>query len=312
MDKVNCKIIFMGTPDFAVPILEAILNAGFEVSAVVTSPDKYGGRGKKQLLESAVKKYAQSKNLSILQPTNLKDAQFVETLKNLNPTLQIVVAFRMLPKEVWKIPKLGTVNLHASLLPAYRGAAPINWAIISGEEVTGVTTFLIDEKIDTGAILLQSKVEILENDNAGSLHDKLMRVGAKLVIQTILGIINESINPVQQDSNESSLAPKIFREDCKINFNQKSSAVHNFIRGLSPQPGAWANINGKEIKIYKGHINLTQTLQTPGSILTDNKNFFRIATTDGSYEIQELQIPGRKKMDVTEFIRGNNLQTILK
>lgn len=312
MDNKNCKIIFMGTPDFAVPILDAILKANFEVTAVVTSPDKYGGRGKKQLLESSVKKFALSKNLTVLQPTNLKDSKFINTLQDLKPTLQIVVAFRMLPKEVWKIPELGTVNLHASLLPAYRGAAPINWAIIKGEKITGVTTFLIDEKIDTGAILLQSKVRIEENDTAGILHDKLMDIGAKLVVQTIQGLLNNTIESRAQDSNGSSLAPKIFREDCKINFNMSSSEVHNFIRGLSPYPGAWAIVNKKEIKIYKGEIGLPQRGLLPGSILTDNHSYFSIATSDGSYKILELQIPGRKKMNVIDFIRGNNLQNILK
>jgi methionyl-tRNA formyltransferase len=312
MDNNNCKIIFMGTPDFAVPILDAILKANFEVTAVVTSPDKYGGRGKKQLLESSVKKFALSKNLTVLQPTNLKDSKFINTLQDLKPTLQIVVAFRMLPKEVWKIPELGTVNLHASLLPAYRGAAPINWAIIKGEKITGVTTFLIDEKIDTGAILLQSKVRIEENDTAGILHDKLMDIGAKLVVQTIQGLLNNTIESRAQDSSGSSLAPKIFREDCKINFNMSSSEVHNFIRGLSPYPGAWAIVNNKEIKIYKGEIGLPQRGLLPGSILTDNHSYFSIATSDGSYKILELQIPGRKKMNVIDFIRGNNLQNILK
>jgi methionyl-tRNA formyltransferase len=312
MYRANCKIIFMGTPDFAVPVLEAILNAGFEVSAVVTAPDKYGGRGKKQLLESSVKQFAASKNLPILQPTNLKNPQFVKTLRDLKPTLQIVVAFRMLPIEVWNIPELGTVNLHASLLPAYRGAAPINWAIIKGEKETGVTTFLIDEKIDTGAILLQTKVTIDENETAGTLHDKLMYVGANLVLKTIEGLLNGSIEPQNQNSSKFSLAPKIFREDCKIDFNQKSSEVHNFVRGLSPYPGAWTNINGKEFKIFKGAIDSVQTKQNPGSILTDYKTYFSIATADGSYNILEIQIPGRKKMDVKEFIRGNNLQNILK
>lgn len=310
MKQENCKIIFMGTPDFAVPILEAILKAGFEVSAVITAPDKYGGRGKKQLLESSVKKFAASKNLPILQPTNLKNIQFINTLKEINPTIQIVVAFRMLPKEVWDIPKLGTVNLHASLLPAYRGAAPINWAIIRGEKVTGVTTFLIDDKIDTGALLLQTKVSIDENDTAGTLHDKLMMEGAKLVIQTIRGLLNKSIIPKAQESKEASQAPKIFREDCKIDFNQKSSEVYNFVRGLSPYPGAWAQINGKEIKIYKGEINSTKSEKAPGHILTDHKTFFSISTVDGSYKVLELQVPGRKKMDVKEFFRGNNLQNI--
>lgn len=312
MDPVNCKIIFMGTPDFAVPILKTILNTGFEVSAVITAPDKYGGRGKNQLLESSVKKFAQTKKLNILQPTNLKDPEFINHLKKINPTLQIVVAFRMLPKEVWEIPKLGTFNLHASLLPAYRGAAPINWAIIRGEKVTGVTTFLIDSKIDTGAILLQSKVAIEEDDTAGTLHDKLMNEGAKLVILTINGLIKKTITPKLQNSNDFSLAPKIFREDCKIDFNRKSQEVHNFIRGLSPYPGAWADIKGKDIKIYKGKIEIAEHGNQPGSILTDNKSYFALATIDGCYKILELQIPGRKKMNIVDFIRGNNLQTILR
>jgi methionyl-tRNA formyltransferase len=312
MDQLNCKIIFMGTPDFAVPVLEAILNAGFKVSAVVTAPDKYGGRGKNQLLESSVKKFAQSKKLQVLQPTNLKNPAFINLLKKLEPTLQIVVAFRMLPKEVWEIPELGTFNLHASLLPAYRGAAPINWAIINGEKVTGVTTFLIDSKIDTGAILLQSKVAIEEDDTAGTLHNKLMKEGAKLVILTISGLINKSIEPKSQNSNDLSLAPKIFREDCKIDFKRKSLEIYNFVRGLSPYPGAWAEINGKDIKIFKGKIETATQGKIPGSIVTDNKSYLGLATSDGIYKILELQIPGRKKMDMVDFIRGNNLQTLLK
>ncbi|HNQ69361.1 MAG TPA: methionyl-tRNA formyltransferase [Bacteroidales bacterium] len=310
MNPKELNIIYMGTPAFAVEPLKSIINNGYKVSAVVTSTDKPAGRGCK-LKFSDVKNFALDKNIQVLQPLNLKDPDFVNQLKNIKPDLFIVVAFRMLPEEVWKIPKFGTFNLHASLLPDYRGAAPINHAIINGETKTGLTTFFIDKEIDTGNIILQEKCAIEESDDAGSLHDKLMMKGGNLIIKTIDIINKGTINPISQNSlikSEIKLAPKINKEFCKIDFNLSCIKVHNFIRGLSPYPAAWCNINeiADLVKIFKSTYLFEKHSYANGKLLTDNKNFIKIAVSDGFIIIDELQLPGKKRMSVKEFLNGNN------
>jgi methionyl-tRNA formyltransferase len=313
MNPEELNIIYMGTPAFAVEPLKSIINNGYKVSAVVTSPDKPSGRGCK-LKFSDVKNFALDNNIPVLQPLNLKDPDFINKLKNIKPDLFIVVAFRMLPEEVWEIPKLGTFNLHASLLPDYRGAAPINHAIINGETKTGLTTFFIDKEIDTGNIILQEECLIEEFDNAGSLHDKLMMKGGNLIIKTIDIINKGTINPISQNSlikSEIKLAPKINKEFCKIDFNLSCIKVHNFMRGLSPYPAAWCNINeiADSIKIFKSTYSIEKHSYATGKLLTDNKNFIKIAVTDGYIIIDELQLSGKKRMSVKEFLNGYNFSS---
>ncbi|MBT3174669.1 MAG: methionyl-tRNA formyltransferase [Lentimicrobiaceae bacterium] len=317
MDKKDLRIVFMGTPEFAVAQLEAIIDSGYNVVGVVTSPDRKAGRGRKMKM-SAVKAYAQSRNLNILQPTNLKDDIFIQDLKDLKPNLQVVVAFRMLPKIVWNIPTLGTFNLHASLLPQYRGAAPINYAIINGENETGLTTFLIDDKIDTGEILLQKKVKINDNDDAGDLHDRLMKEGCSVILDTIEGISTNSLKPVSQMVNNVTLknAHKISKEDCKINWHNPSHIIRNFIRGLSPYPAAHSilksNLSSNEmsVKIYKVEIAKKVPQEaTPGTIFSDDKTYMSVATTSGTLNICEIQIEGKRRMKIEELLRGfSNIQ----
>lgn len=298
----------MGTPEFAAICLEEILNSKHEVVGVITVPDKPAGRGQK-LSQSAVAKLAIENNLKLFQPEKLKNPVFLEELKSLNADAFVVVAFRMLPKEVWQIPAKGTFNLHASLLPQYRGAAPINWAIINGETQTGVTTFLIDEKIDTGNILLKEKVEVLPEDNAGTLHDKLAETGKKLIIETLNGLeVNLIEAKPQENPEELKPAPKIFKEDCKIDWSEPIEKIHNKIRGLSPYPAAWTNfIHENEVrmvKIYKGHFdNQINSDLNPGMISFE-KNQIQISLSDGNYLIEELQPQGKKRMSARDFING--------
>jgi methionyl-tRNA formyltransferase len=301
----NPKIIFMGTPKFAVGILDKLINSGIEIICVITAQDKIGGRGKKQVITSDVKKYALEKKLPILQPLNLKNSDFVDKINSSKPDFIIVVAFRMLPQSIWSIPKFGTINLHGSLLPKYRGAAPIQWAIINGEDYTGVTTFFIDENIDSGEILLQKKIKIEESDDSGTLHDKLMIVGAELMVETIQSLLKSDLKPIPQIQNEVSYAPKIFRETCKINFTQSTKNIYNFIRGLSPQPGAWTFLNGQTLKIFKSIPHYQDHKFQPMIVKTDGKNFLKIFTIDGWIEILELQIEGKKRMATKEFLIGN-------
>lgn len=305
-NKRKIKIVFMGTPEFAVTILNKILEKGYEVVGVITAPDKPAGRGRK-LNQSAVKKYALEKKLTILQPTNLKSKTFQEELKALNANLQVVVAFRMLPKLVWNMPKYGTFNLHASLLPEYRGAAPLNWAIINGETKTGVTTFFIDDKIDTGEIILQKEIEINKNENAGDLHDKLMHLGASLVCKTIKKVEENKIITKPQPNRESKIAPKIYKETCLINFNDDLESIYNKVRGLSPYPLAWTTINnnGKEIemKIYTADQEIIEHNYNIGKIITTKKEF-KIAAKNGFLSIKDLKISGKRKMDVKSFLNG--------
>ena len=302
------RIIYMGTPDFAVEPLKAIVNDGFNVVGVVTVPDKPAGRGLK-LQESPVKRYAIEQGIKVLQPEKLRDPAFTEELKSLSPDIAVVVAFRMLPKEVWSLPTLGTFNLHASLLPQYRGAAPINWAVINGEKVSGVTTFLIDEQIDTGNILLSEKVDIDINDTAGQLHDKLMVVGASLTVKTIKALASKSITPTPQPSGiELKSAPKIFRETCKIAWANSALSVHNHIRGLSPYPGAWSDLELTDGTIVSAKIQLTALAESYkhsdiGSITID-KDRLIVSCNDSCVEILQLQLPGKKSMATPDLLRG--------
>ncbi|HZX74681.1 MAG TPA: methionyl-tRNA formyltransferase [Cyclobacteriaceae bacterium] len=299
------RIIFMGTPEFAVPSLEILVENKFSVVAVITAPDKPQGRGQK-LSYSPVKECALKHNLPVLQPTNLKSPEFLEELKGYNANLQIVVAFRMLPEVVWAMPALGTFNLHASLLPQYRGAAPINWAIINGEKETGATTFFLKHEIDTGSIIFQEKEPISDVDDVGTLYERLMHKGAKLVLKTVQAIEKGDYPSIPQFvQGESKHAPKIFKETCQINWNQSSESIRNFVRGLSPYPSAWTVINGRTFKIYK--VEKVVDTQSASEFITDNKTYLYFKTSDGWISIEELQPEGKKRMMIQEFFRGNKL-----
>ena len=303
------RIVFMGTPDFAVASLDALLKAGFNIVGVITAPDKPAGRGQK-LNESAVKQYAVAHNLKVLQPEKLKDPDFLAELKSLNADLQVVVAFRMLPEVVWSMPPKGTINLHGSLLPNYRGAAPINWAVINGDRQSGVTTFFIRQDIDTGDVLFSETVDIKPEDTAGDLHDNLMITGANLLVKTVKAIESGNYSEQPQDNmatnGELKHAPKIFKEDCLINFNRPAHEVHNHIRGLSPYPTAYTTLNDKLLKVFKGTVQLIQPDVAPGNFLTDNKTYLKFACTDGFINVTDLQLEGKKRMGIEEFLRGYN------
>ena len=302
----DLRIVFMGTPDFAAAILASLIKAKFNVVGVVTAPDKPAGRGRKTQ-ESVVKKYALEYNLPILQPTNLKSETFVQELNQLNANLQIVVAFRMLPKIVWKLPKYGTFNLHASLLPDYRGAAPINWSIINGETKTGVTTFFIDEKIDTGNIILQKEVFISDTETVGDLHNKLMLLGSKLVVETAQQIADNTVKIFKQPEIEKKLAPKIYTETCKINWNDSLNTIYNLIRGLNPYPTAWTTLinNDTEIKvkIYDVKKEFEPHQYKNGTLIT-SKSEIKVAVKDGFLIIESLQISGKRKLDSKSLLNG--------
>ncbi|MFZ2900095.1 MAG: methionyl-tRNA formyltransferase [Saprospiraceae bacterium] len=298
------RVIFMGTPDFAVPSLEILVKNGYEVAAVVTATDKLGGRGGNQVLEPAVKKAAKALGLPVLQPKNLKAPEFIRQLEDLRPDLQVVVAFRMLPEAVWALPRIGTINLHGSLLPKYRGAAPINWAIIEGERETGVTTFFLQQEIDTGDILLQRRMDIGENETAGEVHDRMMQMGAEVVLESVR-LIESGQYALQPQSQEAATkAPKIFMETCRIDFSQPTEKVHNFIRGLSPYPAAWTMLDGKVLKILRTEKEISSHQDAPGALRTDHKKMMKYATLDGYVQVLELQMEGRKRMDVSAFLNG--------
>lgn len=302
----DLRIVFFGTPDFAVASLDALVKAGANVVAVVTAPDKPAGRGM-QLQAPAVKQYALEHHLPVLQPEKLKNPEFIEQLRALQADMHIVVAFRMLPELVWNMPPLGTINVHASLLPQYRGAAPINWALINGETETGVTTFKLKHEIDTGNILLQAKVPILPEDNIGSLYAKLMQEGGKLLVTTVQGFADGTLKELpQSDVKESELkhAPKIFKEHTLIDWNKSVVAVHNLIRGLSPIPAAYTSLQGKTLKIYQSHYELASHGKEPGSYDTDGKTYLRFAAPEGWLYADELQLEGKKRMATAEFLRG--------
>lgn len=301
------RIVFMGTPEFAVGILDTILKNNYEVVGVITAADKPAGRGQK-IKYSAVKEYALANDLKLLQPTNLKDESFLSELKSLEANLQVVVAFRMLPEVVWKMPSLGTFNLHASLLPEYRGAAPINWAIINGETKTGVTTFFIDDKIDTGAMIMSKEISISDNENAGQLHDRLMNLGSEAVVETLHLIENVNVNlTIQAENDEIKTAYKLNKENCKIDFTKKGKEIHNLIRGLSPYPASWCFIKDEKeewnVKIYEAKfVEEIQSLNS-GEIIYGKKEL-KIAVTDGFLEILSLQFPGKKRMTTSELLNG--------
>jgi methionyl-tRNA formyltransferase len=308
----NLRIVFMGTPEFAVATLGSLLMNEYNVVSVVTAPDKPAGRGRK-ITKSAVKEFAELSNLPVLQPSNLRDQEFIAQLKILNADIFVVVAFRMLPEDVWKMPPLGTINLHASLLPDYRGAAPINHAIINGETITGVTTFFIDEKIDTGNILLREEVHISPSENAGDLHDKLMKEGARLVIKTISGLAEKRLNAIPQEKLHGEkvspkLAPKIHPNDCIIDWNNDPVSLHNFIRGLAPYPCAksWFTSASSTVsfKIFESQPEIEKHTHKAGSIISDGKHFLKISCKDGYLSIASLQLEGKKRMNTVEFLRG--------
>src|ERR1700743_385610 len=304
------RIIFMGTPQFAVASLDALVTAGCNVVAVVTAPDKPAGRGMK-LNESAVKQYAAENGLKVLQPEKLKDPTFLEELKALNADLQVVVAFRMLPEVVWNMPARGTINLHASLLPQYRGAAPINWVLINGEKESGVTTFFLKQEIDTGDILFTEKITLTGHETAGELHDRLMYKGAGLLVKTVKAVESGRYteNPQHQLAAgvELKQAPKIFKEDCLIDWNQPAEKVYNLIRGLSPYPTAYTMLNDKLLKVFGAEYELEETGEEPGKYVTDNKTYLAFATADGFVMLTDVQLEGKKRMGIEEFLRGVKL-----
>ena len=322
----SLRIIFMGTPEFAVESLDALVKAGCTIVGVITAPDKPAGRGMK-MNESAVKKYAVEHGLKVLQPEKLKNPGFLDELRSLEADLQIVVAFRMLPEAVWNMPPMGSVNLHGSLLPQYRGAAPINWAVINGEKETGVTTFKLKHEIDTGDILMQERFPIGENETAGEVHDKMKAIGARVLVETVKGLADGSLQEKPQGAmvnGEPSMekpddptahspftlphslkhAPKIFTETCKIDFTKTTLDVHNLVRGLSPFPGAYTMLNGKTLKLYKTEKDYSSAPVKAGEIVTDGKSFLKIACSDGYVQVKELQLEGKKRMTTEDFLRG--------
>lgn len=302
--KKDLRIVFMGTPEFAVASLDALVQAGYQIVGVVTAPDKPAGRGMK-LTESAIKKYAVEKNLPILQPEKLKNEIFIQELKKLNADIQVVVAFRMLPEIVWNMPPMGTINVHGSLLPQYRGAAPINWAVMNGEKETGVTTFKLKQEIDTGNILLQKSFAIEEDETAGEVHDRMKVIGAALLVETIKGIANGSLKETEQKNSDTlKHAPKIFTETCKIDWSKSVNEIHNLIRGLSPFPGAFSFLHNKMLKIYKSKKEKINHSVAIGEVLSDGKTFLKFSCKDGFIHATEIQLEGKKKMLVEDFLRG--------
>ena len=314
-DLKSLRTVFMGTPEFAVASLDALVQAGCHIVGVITAPDKAAGRGM-QLQQSAVKKYAVEKGLHILQPDKLKNPGFLEQLRSLQADLQIVVAFRMLPEAVWNMPPMGSVNLHGSLLPQYRGAAPINWAVINGEKETGVTTFKLKHEIDTGDILLQERFPIGDDETAGEVHDKMKAIGAQLLVRTVAGLAEGTLKKTPQLSTGNlpageadrpetlKHAPKIFTETCRIDFSKTVNEVHNLIRGLSPFPGAFTSLDSKTLKIFRTEKQPGSTGSASGSFETDKKQFLKFACADGYVLVKELQLEGKKRMAVEDFLRG--------
>ncbi len=305
------RIVFMGTPEFSIPSLEALISAGHDIKAVVTPPDRRAGRGRK-LKACAVKEFALAKGLLVLQPEKLRDPEFVSTIKKIEPDIIVVVAFRMLPEIIWSIPKKGTFNLHSSLLPNYRGAAPMNHAIINGEKESGITTFMLDNKIDTGKILFRKKIDITDDMNVGDLHDKLMIMGADLVLKTVDALEKGKISPIPQEDlpeiNEIRHAPKFTKEDLRIDWNKSASEIYNFIRGLSPYPTAFTTLESPSgeitiIKVYQSSKHESQSLE-PGHIYTDGKAYFYVGTAKGTIALESLQIAGKRRMNITDFLRG--------
>ena len=314
MNAKDTRIVFMGTPPFAVASLDALVKAGFSIVSVVTAPDKPAGRGL-QLQQSAVKKYAVENNLPVLQPIKLKDPAFISALEVLNANVFVVVAFRMLPEVVWDMPPMGTINVHGSLLPSYRGAAPINWAVINGEKETGVTTFKLKAAIDTGNILLQDKLPITEADTAGTIHDKMMVLGANLLVTTLTGLINNTLVEqdqeaiINQDPSLLKHAPKIFTETCTIDWNNNAESIFNLIRGLSQFPGALTKLDDKIFKIFAAQKEICKHTNPAGSIITDHKTYLKFACANGYLDILDLQLEGKKRMGVADFLRGYKIKS---
>ena len=302
----------MGTPDFAVGPLKTLIDNKFNIVAVITGPDRPQGRGRK-VIPSPVKQFAVEHNIPVLQPEKLKNPEFIEELKSYNADLQIVVAFRMLPEIVWDMPKYGTFNLHAALLPQYRGAAPINWAVINGETKTGVTTFFLDKDIDTGKVILQKEVDILDSDNCGTIHDKLMEVGQELVKETVEKLLADDLQPIPQEKliTEGMVlknAPKIFKEDCRLDFTKDAVSLRNLVRGLSPYPTAFTTIKVKDkelsLKIFECETEICDVTDTPGTLKTDNKTFLKISCKNGYLKLTDIQIEGKKRMKISDFLNG--------
>ena len=315
MKKEDLRIVYMGTPDFAIKSLRCLVDGGYNVVGVITMPDKPAGRGHK-LQFSPVKQYALEHSLPLLQPEKLKDEAFVEALREWKADLQIVVAFRMLPEVVWNMPRLGTFNLHASLLPQYRGAAPINWAVINGDTETGITTFFLRHEIDTGEVIQQVRIPIADTDDVGIVHDKLMMLGGKLVTETVDAILNDAVKPIPQEEmavvGELRPAPKIFKDTCRIDWNQPVKRIYDFIRGLSPYPAAWSELvqpDGETVvmKIFETEKIIQSHQLTPGTLLTDGKTYIHVAAADGIIGIRALQLPGKKRLKTDELLRGFRL-----
>lgn len=317
MKKEDLRIVYMGTPEFAVEPLRCLVEGGYNVVGVITMPDKPAGRGHKVQF-SPVKQYALEHDLPLLQPEKLKDETFVGALRAWNADLQIVVAFRMLPEVVWNMPRLGTFNLHASLLPQYRGAAPINWAVINGDTETGITTFFLKHEIDTGEVIQQVRVPIADTDNVEVVHDKLMMLGGKLVLETVDAILNGTVKPIPQEEmavvGELRPAPKIFKETCRIDWNQPVKKIYDFIRGLSPYPAAWSELIASEkaesvvVKIFESEKVYESHQLAAGTIVTDGKKFMKVAVPDGFVSILSLQLPGKKRLKIDELLRGYHLE----
>jgi methionyl-tRNA formyltransferase len=311
MTGKDLRLVFMGTPEFACESLKALTDNSYNVVAVVTAPDKPAGRGQK-ITQSAVKLYASQCGIPVLQPEKLKNESFVTELRTFNADLQVVVAFRMLPEVVWNMPPLGTINLHGSLLPLYRGAAPLNWPIINGDRESGVTTFLLKQEIDTGNILFQERIPIDPEDNVGDIHDRLMIIGSKLILKTVDALAEGKVNPIPQESLKIDPArihaPKIFKEDCKIDWNKSAGQINNLIRGLSPYPTAWTSLKHSDevttLKIFRSSVESVNHMHSPGEILSDGKTFLKIACREGFVNLQDLQLAGKKRMGIAELLRG--------
>ena len=304
INDTKIRIVFMGTPDFAVPSLKILVENGYNIVGVVTSTDKLGGRGGKKLLESAVKKYAVSQNLTVLQPKNLKSKKFVKELKALKADLQIIIAFRMLPEVVWDMPRLGTYNLHGSLLPKYRGAAPINWAVIKGETETGVTSFKLKHEIDTGDTLIAEKINIEKADTAGSLHDKMMELAADVILKTVKLVDQGKADLKSQNETLVTKAPKIYHKDCEIDFDQEGILIFNFIRGLSPHPTSWTTFREKKLKIFWAEFIQEEHTEKIGTTISDGKTFLHMYCKDGYIDIKDIQWEGRRRMTIDNFLNG--------
>ena len=305
---MGLKIIFLGTPEFAVPSLKILIEHGYDVVGVITATDKLGGRGKKKLIQSAVKTYAVEQGLKVLQPKNLKNPEFVEEVRALGADLQVVVAFRMLPRVIWDMPRLGTMNLHGSLLPKYRGAAPINWAVIKGEKETGVTTFLLKQKIDTGDVLQQKSLPIGENETTGEVYNRMMEMGAGVLLDSVKALESGNYQLQPQNDAIATKAPKVFHDTSEVDFIQPTQKVHDFIRGLSPYPTAWTMLDDKKLKIFRSKKEVIDHAEEPGKFFSDNKKYLKVSTIDGYVHLEELQLAGKKRMGVKAFLNGYKVE----